>query len=235
MTLTSDNATRWNNAKVTRGAEFVAVAKKLVAAKPRYQAVAAKTGVPWFVIAVIHQRESSQNFGRSLAQGDPWNEVSTHVPKGRGPFKSWEDAAIDALINCGPYAAKNKDWSVGGTLALLERYNGLGYANKGLPSPYIWSGTDQYVKGKYVADSVFDPNAVDKQLGCAGLIIAMQQIDSSIKFGVPAATKAATAVVVATTTASTVAVQTGVPWAVIIGAVIAGGIAAFFIWKSRKG
>ena len=33
-----------------------------LAAKARYQAVAAKTGVPWFVIAVIHQRESSQNF-----------------------------------------------------------------------------------------------------------------------------------------------------------------------------
>jgi hypothetical protein len=35
----------------------------------------------------------------------------------------------------------------GGALTLLEQYNGLGYANRGLPSPYIWSGTDRYLKG----------------------------------------------------------------------------------------
>ena len=185
MSLASDNAKRWNNAKMARGSEFAAVAGKLVAAKPRYQAVAAKTGVPWFVIAVIHQRESSQNFGRSWAQGDPWNDVSTHVPKGRGPFKSLEDAAVDALVNCPPCAARNNDWSVGGTLALLERYNGLGYANRGLPSPYIWSGTDQYVKGKYIRDGVFDANMVDKQLGCAGLLRAMIALDATINMPSP--------------------------------------------------
>jgi lysozyme family protein len=109
----------------------------------------------------------------NLAQGDPWNRQSVHVPKGRGPFNSFEEAAIDALANCAPNAAKNKDWSAGGALTLLERYNGLGYAAKGLPSPYVWAGTDQYTKGKYVADGVFDPNYVDRQLGCAGLLIAM--------------------------------------------------------------
>jgi lysozyme family protein len=152
------------------------------AAKARYQAIEAKTGVPWFFIAVTHQRESSQDWSRSLAQGDPWNKKSTHVPAGRGPFASFEDAAVDALKNCAPYAAKNTDWTVGGLLTMLEQYNGLGYYNKGLPSPYIWSGTDQYVKGKYIADGKFDPNTVDKQLGCAGLILAMQAIDPSITF-----------------------------------------------------
>lgn len=180
--LLAANAARWKVAKLTRASEFGPVAKRLVAAKARYQAVAAKTGVPWFVIAVIHQRESSQNFSRSLAQGDPWNQVSTHVPKGRGPFKSWEEAAIDALVNCAPYASRWRDWSPGGTMTLLEQYNGLGYASKGLPSPYVWSGTDQYVKGKYVADGVFSASAVDKQLGCAGLIMAMAALDPSISF-----------------------------------------------------
>jgi len=180
MTLAADNARRWSRAKMVRGDEFAAVARKLVAARSRYQIVAARTGVPWFVIAVIHQRESSQNWSASLAQGDPWNRISTHVPKGRGPFKSWEDAAVDALVNCPPQAARNDDWSAGGTLTLLERYNGLGYANRGLPSPYIWSGTDQYVRGKYVADGVFDPNVVDRQLGCAGLLRAMMALDPAI-------------------------------------------------------
>ena len=180
--LKAANEKRWTNATLTRGPEFIPVAKRLVAAKQRYLTVESRTGVPWVFVAVTHQRESSQNWSRSLAQGDPWDRVSTHVPAGRGPFGSWEEAAYDALVNCGPYAARNKDWSIGGLLTKLEEYNGLGYFRKGLPSPYIWSGTDQYSRGKYVRDGVFDPNEVDKQLGCAGLIMAMMQLDPSIKF-----------------------------------------------------
>lgn len=148
--------------------------------------MSARTGVPWAVIAVIHERECSQDWTGSLAQGDPWNRVSVHVPAGRGPFRSWEEAAIDALVNCAPYAARNKDWSIGGTLAKLEEYNGLGYAARGRPSPYIWSGTDQYKSGKYIRDGVYDPDAVDSQLGCAGLLMAMMALDPTIEFaGVP--------------------------------------------------
>jgi lysozyme family protein len=182
--LKSANAKRWANAKLTRTASFTAVAKHLAApdAKARYQAVSAKSGVPWPFIAVAHERECSQDWTGSLAQGDPWNRVSVHVPAGRGPFKSWEDAAIDALVNCPPHAARNEDWSIGGTLAMLEQYNGLGYAARGRPSPYIWSGTDQYVSGKYVRDAVYDPNAVDSQLGCAGLLMAMMTLDPTIAF-----------------------------------------------------
>jgi lysozyme family protein len=190
--LKEANVRRWNAAKLTRGPEFTPVAKRLVAAKERYQTVAQRTGIPWPFIAVTHQRESSQNWSRSLAQGDPWNQKSTHVPAGRGPFNSWEDAAYDALVNCGPYAARNKDWSIGGLLTLLERYNGVGYVNRGLPSPYIWSGTDQYFRGKYIRDGVFDPEAVDKQLGCAGLIMAMMSLDPSIKFDGAAITQTTT-------------------------------------------
>lgn len=182
VALKAANAKRWANAKLTRGPEFTPVAKRLVAAKDRYKAVEVRTGVPWPFIAVTHERESTQNWTKSLAQGDPINRVSTHVPAGRGPFNSWEDAAYDALVNCGPYAARNKDWSIGGLLTLLERYNGLGYAGKGRASPYVWSGTDQYSSGKYIADGVYDPSEVDKQLGCAGLIMAMMKLDPTIKF-----------------------------------------------------
>lgn len=178
--LKQQNKERWEKAKLT--VPFYGVAKRLVDAKDRYKVVSDKTGVPWFIIAVIHERESSQRWDRSLAQGDPWDRVSTHVPKGRGPFSSWEEAAIDALVNCAPHAAKWGDWSSGGALTLLEEYNGLGYAYKGLPSPYIWSGTDQYQHGKYVADGIFDANAVDHQLGCAGLIMTMMELDTSIAF-----------------------------------------------------
>jgi lysozyme family protein len=185
--LTARNRARWAAAKLTRGPEFGPVAKRLVAGKARYRAVSALTGVPWFVIAVIHQRESGQNFGRSLAQGDPWNKVSTHVPKGRGPFKSWEDAAVDALRVCPPYASKWRDWSAGGTMTLLEQYNGLAYANAGVPSPYVWSGTDQYKIGKVTRDHGPIKAVVDKQLGCAGLILALMAIDPSVAFADTAA------------------------------------------------
>lgn len=181
VALKAANEKRWANAKLTR--DFSAIAKHLIAteAKARYQAVAARTGVPWAVIAVIHERECSQDWAGSLAQGDPWNRVSIHVPAGRGPFRSWEDAAADALLHCAPYAARNTDWSVGGTLTILEEYNGLGYAARRQPSPYVWSGTDQYRSGKYVRDGIYDPNAVDHQLGCAGLLIAMMALDPSIR------------------------------------------------------
>lgn len=180
--LTAVGLKRWQNAKLTRKSESDAVAKRLVAAKERYQVVAQATGVPWFVIAVIHQRESSQNWKGSLAQGDPWDKVSVHVPAGRGPFTSWEAAAIDALVNCHPYLARRKDWSLAGVLIALELYNGLGYANKGVPSPYLWAGTDQYKAGKYVADGKYDPNHVDKQLGCAAMLKSMMAIDPTISF-----------------------------------------------------
>lgn len=189
VALKAANERRWKAAKVTRS--HGGIVRALVAAKARYQAVEARTGVPWAVIAVIHERESSQNWLRSLAQGDPWDRISIHVPAGRGPFKSWEEAAVDALVNCAPYAARNRDWSIAGTLTKLEEYNGLGYAARGKPSPYIWAGTNQYQAGKYISDGVYDPNAVDRQPGCAGLLIAMMALDPSIDFRAGASTASA--------------------------------------------
>ncbi len=176
------NLQRWSHAKPTRN--FASIARRLTAsdARSRYQAVAARTGAPWPMIAVVHERECSQDWTRSLAQGDPWDRISVHVPAGRGPFKSWEDAAIDALNNCAPYAGRNKDWSIGALLTKLEEYNGLGYAARGVPSPYVWAGTDQYRSGKYVRDGVYDPNVIDSQAGCAGLLMAMKALDPSIAF-----------------------------------------------------
>ncbi len=181
--LTVLNTKRWAQAKIlpARAAEFKAPAQKAVDNRARYETIETRTGVSWLFVAVSHYRESSQNFSKSLAQGDPWNKVSTHVPVGRGPFASFEDAAVDALVNCAPFAARNSDWSIGSMLTLLERYNGLSYANANRPSPYIWSGTDQYSIGKVVVDHGPIEPIVDKQLGCAGLILTMMALDSTIK------------------------------------------------------
>lgn len=184
--LRAANIDRWQKAKVSPSVvgAIDAVARRLLAGKARYQSVSKTTGMPWAVIAVIHEREASGSWSANIAQGDPWSRKSVHVPIGRGPFDSWEAAAYDALTACPPYASRWKDWTPGGALTLLEQYNGLGYASKGVPSPYIWSGTDQYVSGKYVADHVYDSSAVDRQLGCAALLQRMIVLDASAQFGV---------------------------------------------------
>lgn len=181
-TLITANEARWGRMQITASlVPFInKVSQRLLAAKSRYETVSTSTNVPWWVISVIHERESSQSWSASLAQGDPWNKVSTHIPAGRGPFNSWEQAAEDALVNCPPHAAQWTNWSAGGALTLLERYNGLGYANKGRPSPYVWASTDQYVSGKYTSDGHYDPSAVDHQLGCAALLASMKSQDLTI-------------------------------------------------------
>jgi lysozyme family protein len=185
VTLKAVNAHRWAamHVRANRMNQFHQVANRLIApaAKARYQTVSSETDVPWFIIAVQHERESSQNWNTQLAQGDPLNRKSVHVPAGEGPYKTWEEGAIYALVHHHPWGVKPTDWSVGGMLTYLEGYNGPGYANRGLPSPYIWSGTDQYSSGKYVRDGVFDPHVVDVQLGCAGLLAVMAAIDQTIQ------------------------------------------------------
>jgi lysozyme family protein len=181
----------WAKAKVRTDSQATADknAKAILANRARYEAVERKTGVPWFWIAATHYRESSFNWSRSLAQGDPWNKVSVRVPKGRGPFASWEDAAIDALVTL-KELNKVRSWPIERMLYEFERYNGWGYTARGVNSPYVWAGTTLQQPGKYVADGVWDANEWDKQLGCACLLKALCVLDKSVadyigKDGVP--------------------------------------------------
>lgn len=186
--MTKTNLERWHAAKFNRSTQINAQAAKIAANRSRYEAVAKATGVPWDVIGVIHYRESSGDFAGVLHNGQKiigTGKKTTLVPKGRGPFTSWEQAAYDALMNCAPHAGKNTDWSIAGTLDLLERYNGLGYRKKGVPSPYLWAGTDQYVKGKYVADGKYDPNHVDQQLGVAPILMKIREMEEKKTIPMP--------------------------------------------------
>lgn len=186
QTLYEANAKRWTEAKITRSSEYAHPVAVIEAAKNRYLKVQAMTGVSWVFVACSHYRESNLNFNTQLGQGDPLNRVSIHVPKGRGPFSTFEDGAYDALVNCAPFAARIHDWSLPHMLTVLEMYNGLGYAYKGVPSPYVWSGTDVYHSGKYVSDGVYDPKAVDKQLGVAGLIKSLPDAVQTVSLPVAA-------------------------------------------------
>jgi len=86
--LKDEYAALWHSMIVRpdKRAALERIARKLIAGKPRYQMVADKTGVPWAAIALIHQMECGGDWSLNIAQGDPWNRRSVHVPKGRGPF-----------------------------------------------------------------------------------------------------------------------------------------------------
>lgn len=148
--------------------------------KPRYQQIALRTGMMWPHIAALHRRESDCDFSTYLGNGDPLNEVTTHVPAGRGPFASFEDGAIDALHLDRLDAVT--DWRLEKILYYCEIFNGTGYDRHGLPSPYLWGGTTIQKPGKYVADGKWDGRAWDTQPGCAPLLFMINKLDPSDPF-----------------------------------------------------
>lgn len=154
---------------------------KIVASRERYQAVSGhfKNPIRWYHVAIIHYLECSLDFTRYLGNGQALNRITTIVPKGRGPFRSFEIGAIDAIRLQG--LDKEWDWSIGNTLYLLEGYNGYGYSKyHQINSPYLYSGSDHYQVGKYVRDGVYDPNAVSTQIGAALLLKTILE-DNSLK------------------------------------------------------
>jgi lysozyme family protein len=97
--LRSDYASLWLRMEVQpdKVQAVNAIANRLLGSKSVYQKVSQTTGVPWFVIAALHNRESDADFDTYLGNGEALNHVTRLVPKGRGPFPSWEAGAIDAL------------------------------------------------------------------------------------------------------------------------------------------
>lgn len=171
--------------KLTRPAEAEAAAKKVFKNANRYKRAGQQARVPWPLIGALDLRESDCNPRAALAQGDPWNQVSTHVPKNQGPYSSWEEAAVFALHYDGvddPPAP----WAMDVACYEAEKWNGWGYRNKGIFSPYLWAGTNQYTRGKYVADGQYSASAVDQQLGVIPVLWKMVEIDPETYIGTDA-------------------------------------------------
>jgi lysozyme family protein len=153
--------------------------RKIVGFASEYRAVAQATRVPWHVVGLIHLMESSCNFGTHLHNGDSLAHRTARVPAGRptsdvaDPPFAWSTSAVDALTQGNHKLHLVADWSRERELYELERYNGFGYRRRGLATPYLWSGSDRYVKGKFVRDGVFDPDAVSAQIGAGTIMKAM--------------------------------------------------------------
>jgi lysozyme family protein len=159
--------------KPQRKALVEQIVDSLVAHKRRYKSAGDPVGVPWWVVAVIHDLEGSRNFHTHLHNGDPLTHQTVHVPAGRPPGRppfKWERSAKDALSFDG--LAHVDDWSISHALFRLEKFNGFGYRrpNVNIPSPYLWSFSQHYTRGKFDRDKHFDPNLVSQQCG-AGVLL----------------------------------------------------------------
>lgn len=142
---------------------------KVLAGRGNYELVEAKSGVPWFVVGLIHLMEAGGDFSKHLHNGDPLLAKTVTEPKGRPkvwghPF-DWTTSALDALQYDG--LDKVKDWSLPQIAYALEKFNGWGYAkyHREVANPYLWSGCTAYAKGKYVRDNQWDPECVSEQVG----------------------------------------------------------------------
>ncbi len=124
---------------------------------------------------MIHGMECGFNFAGHMHNGDPLTARTVHVPANRpaigAPPFTWRQSAVDAMTLKGYHQVT--DWSVPHMLWLLERYNGMGYRVRGRPTPYLWSFSNLYDKGKFVQDGHFDPDAVSKQCGGALMLKAV--------------------------------------------------------------
>lgn len=165
-----------------RLAEVHRTAQRILDNQARYESVAAAAGMPWHVVGVIHNMEGSLNFATHLHNGDSLQRRTVQVPRGRPPTGeppfTWEESALDALQLEG-YTAWT-DWSVPGTLYKWERYNGWGYRkyHPEVKSPYLWSFTNHYTRGKYSADGLWAPGLVSKQVGAAALLRRLAELSA---------------------------------------------------------
>lgn len=152
---------------------------KVMSGRQRYEQVSKKLGtIPWYFIGCIHNMERGCSFKHHLHNGDPLTGRTHLVPAGR-PIEppwggevaySWEQSAIDALKM--KKLDEWTDWSISGLLYQMEKFNGFGYRqyHPHVKSPYLWSFTNKYTRGKYIGDGKWSEVAVSEQVGCAAIL-----------------------------------------------------------------
>jgi len=161
--------------------EVMGYVNKMLEEKRRkaYEDVSAKSCIPWYFVGAIHALEASFDFTAHLHNGDSLRKRTWQIPANRPtvwlPPSDWASSAIDALSMKG-YDKENR-WGLAEIMYRWERYNGwrlrLLY---NINSPYLWSYSNHYSKGKFVRDNVWDENAVSKQPGAAVLLKALVEM-----------------------------------------------------------
>ena len=183
----------WKNCDI-KGSQVFRIDKALsmyLENKKRYKGIEKmrRGGVPAAIVFVLHGRESTWNFNKHLHEGSYLTSRTKWVPKGRpkapprnGSVYTFEESAEDALYKLKDLESINwKDCNT--ALYNIEKYNGLGYLKyRPIHSPYMWSGTNHYYSGKYVADGKYSSTAIDRQLGTCAILKRMTQRNIDIGF-----------------------------------------------------
>ncbi len=143
----------------------------------RYEAVAAQVNIPPSFIAALNWREQTGSFNGYFHNGCPLGKPSDKVPTDIPVMNTWEESVVHAFGRFKGDIQKlgiTKDTTDMAALATLaEKYNGLGYHNKGRISPYVYNNTPLYTGGKYVADGQFSASEVDKQAGVVAMVASV--------------------------------------------------------------
>lgn len=126
--------------------------------KDIYESLEEETSVPAELIAAIHYRESSNDFTKSIRNGE-----------GNMTFDEWYQDAVDTMNTYVDYCPEIEIGNLYTYYDFAEHYNGLGYRNAGKVSPYIWAGTDKCDTGLYTSDGKFE-NIPDKRIGVAVIL-----------------------------------------------------------------
>lgn len=184
-TLIADMEIRDNwAARIDNAARLIISSKDVYQSTSVAYATKYNVTIPWQFIGIVHHLESDSDFSTHLHNGDSLAHRTVHDPRGRPingtpPF-TWEESAIDALHQRNIHQF---DWIPARFAYEFEAFNGFGYRSNhsGINSPYLWSGTSDYDKGKYVADHVFDPNEVSQQCGAMALLKRVVELDISKK------------------------------------------------------
>jgi lysozyme family protein len=159
----------WKEIKFRPGyeAKIEKSGKLILAGRSRYEDVAGivyGTSDVWWVDGIIHFMEASCDFKGVLHNGQKiigTGKKTTIVPKGRGPFNTWEESAVDALKHSS--LGLITDFEIGNVFYSAERFNGTGYIvgkAKADVSPYVWGLSNMNDgTGKYTSDGKYDPKA----------------------------------------------------------------------------
>lgn len=161
------------------------VARRLLENKDRFLAAQKLTGVPALWLIPVFEREDP-SFTRYFGNGDPLDKPTTDVPRGRGPFRTWEEGVEDALTLDHEVAAFRSQETITWEYACWrwEGWNGFGPREyHGRSTGYLWSGTDQYDGGKYTSDGHWSRGSWDDQLGCVLLARIIASLDAELAAG----------------------------------------------------
>ena len=141
-----------------------------------YVTISERTNVPIEIIAIIHYRENTTdylngNFKIDITNGTDHPDYTDNqfIEQAENVFNR---KYFQRFLN--KYSLYPGTNDVIGMLCYMEVYNGLGYYESGILSPYIYSGTPLYESGKYTEDHVYEQDTEDQQMGAYYLLLALR-------------------------------------------------------------